>query len=174
MLVEVDVVPPSVVEWCRGWDLGASASGDFTAGGKVGRLADGRYVIAGMVQEQFETNERDALILTTARNDGRMLKQSLPQDPGQAGKSQVAASAKLSCWPGTTCTSRQSQGTRWCGRRRWLARSMQGKCWRWVAHGCSRSGMSAGSSRMGTFDDQVDAVARGFNGLLAPNAGIYS
>ena len=51
MLQIVDAMP-AVVEWCRGWDLGASDSGDFTAGGKVGRLADGRYIIAGMVRDR--------------------------------------------------------------------------------------------------------------------------
>ena len=91
----VEAIPAGVVEWCRGWDLGASGNGDYTAGGKVGRLADGRYIIADMKREQFETNLRDQLIKNTAVSDGRLLKQSLPQDPGQAGKSQVLAFAKL-------------------------------------------------------------------------------
>jgi predicted phage terminase large subunit-like protein len=172
MLVEVDVVPPGVVEWCRGWDLGASASGDFTAGGKVGRLADGRYVIAGMVREQFETNQRDALILTTARNDGRMLKQSLPQDPGQAGKSQVAAFAKLLAGHNvhfspesgdkvvraTPLASQINAGQVLAVRGPWL-QPFKDEC-RLFPNG--------------SFDDQVDAAARGFNGLLAPDAGIFS
>lgn len=172
MLVEVDVIPPGVVEWCRGWDLGASDDGDFTAGGKVGRLADGRYVIAGMVREQFKTNERDALILTTARNDGRMLKQSLPQDPGQAGKSQVAAFAKLLAGHNvhfspesgdkvvraTPLASQINAGQVLAVRGPWL-QPFKDEC-RLFPNG--------------KFDDQVDAAARGFNGLLAPDAGIFS
>lgn len=172
MLVEVDTVPPGVVEWCRGWDLGASASGDFTAGAKVGRLADGRYVIAGVVREQFETNQRDALISTTARNDGRMLKQSIPQDPGQAGKSQVAAFAKLLAGHNvhfspesgdktvraTPLASQINAGQVLAVRGPWL-QPFKDEC------------------RMfpnGSFDDQVDAAARGFNGLLHPAAGIFT
>lgn len=171
LLVEVDAVPPGVVEWCRGWDLGASASGDFTAGARVGRLADGRYVIAGMVREQFETNQRDALILTTARNDGRVLKQSLPQDPGQAGKSQVAAFAKLLAGHNvhfspesgdkvvraTPLASQINAGQVLAVRGPWL-QPFKDEC------------------RMfpnGTYDDQVDAAARAFNGLLHPAAGIF-
>jgi predicted phage terminase large subunit-like protein len=172
MLVEVDMVPTGVVEWCRGWDLGASASGDFTAGAKVGRLADGRYVIAGMVREQFETNERDALILTTARNDGRVLKQSLPQDPGQAGKSQVAAFAKLLAGHNvhfspesgdkvvraTPLASQINAGQVLAVRGPWLQPFKdEGRLF-----------------PNGKFDDQVDAAARGFNGLLAPEVGIFA
>lgn len=170
MLVEVDAVPPGVVQWCRGWDLGASASGDFTAGAKVGRLADGRYIIAGMVREQFETNERDALILTTARNDGRTLKQSLPQDPGQAGKSQVAAFAKMLAGHNvhfspesgdkvvraTPLASQINAGQVLALRGPWL-QPFKDEC-RLFPNG--------------KYDDQVDAAARGFNALLAPEGGI--
>ncbi len=172
MLMEVDVVPAGVVEWCRGWDLGASGDGDFTVGAKVGRLADGRYVIAGAVREQFETNQRDALILTTARNDGRALKQSLPQDPGQAGKSQVAAFAKLlaghnvhfspesgdKVTRATPLASQINAGNVLAVRGPWL-QPFKDEC------------------RMfpnGTYDDQVDAAARAFNGLLHPAAGIFT
>lgn len=172
MLMEVDVVPPGVVEWCRGWDLGASAAGDFTAGAKVGRLEDGRYVIAGMVREQFETNERDALILTTARNDGRALKQSLPQDPGQAGKSQVAAFAKMLAGHNvhfspesgdkvvraTPLASQINAGQVLAVRGPWL-QPFKDEC-RLFPNG--------------KFDDQVDAASRGFNGLLAPEVGIFT
>lgn len=97
MLQEVDVIPPGVVQWCRGWDLAASdGAGDWTAGVKVGQLQDGRFILAGAVHEQFATDQRDKLIKTTADNDGPgKVMQSLPQDPGQAGKSQVQSFAKL-------------------------------------------------------------------------------
>lgn len=131
----------------------------------VGRLADGRYVIAGMIRGQFETNQRDALILTTARNDGRMLKQSLPQDPGQAGKSQVAAFAKLLAGHNvhfspesgdkvvraTPLASQINAGQVLAVRGAWLE-PFKEEC------------------RMfpnGTYDDQVDAAARAFNGAAA-------
>lgn len=172
MLQVVDAIPHNVVEWCRGWDLGASTSGDFTAGGKVGRLSDGRYIIADMKREQFETNKRDTLIKNTALADGRMLKQSLPQDPGQAGKSQVAAFAKLlaghnvhfspetgdKVTRATPMASQINAGNVLLLRGTWND-AFKDEC------------------RMfpfGKYDDQVDASARGFNQLLHPQVGIFT
>lgn len=172
MLQIVDAIPYNVVEWCRGWDLGASTTGDHTAGGKVGRLSDGRYIIADMKREQFETNKRDALIKNTATADGRMLKQSLPQDPGQAGKSQVAAFAKLlaghnvhfspetgdKVTRATPMASQINAGNVLMLRGPWND-AFKGEC------------------RMfpfGKYDDQVDAAARGFNQLVHPQVGIFT
>jgi predicted phage terminase large subunit-like protein len=173
MMTIVDAIPGQVVEWCRGWDLGATTTGDYTAGGKVGRLADGRYIIANMVREQFATNQRDTLIRTTADNDGRgRVKQSLPQDPGQAGKSQVLAFAQLLA--GHNVHFSPESGDK-VVRATPLA-----------------SQINAGNVLMlkgvwndpfkeecrlfpnGNFDDQVDAAARGFNGLLQPDVGIFA
>lgn len=172
MLQIVDTLPLNVVEWCRGWDLGASASGDFTAGARLGRLADGRYIIANVVREQYETNKRDTLILTTANNDGRgRVKQSLPQDPGQAGKSQVLAFAKLLA--GHSVHFSPESGDKVTRATPFASQVNAGNVLMlkggWNApfiHEC----------RMfpnGTYDDQVDGAARAFNGLLHPSAGIF-
>lgn len=95
MIEVVDALPAGRIEWCRGWDLAATEVGgatkepDYTAGGKLGKLPDGRYVIGGMVREQFGSDKRDTLIKNTASRDGKAVRISLPQDPGQAGKSQA-------------------------------------------------------------------------------------
>lgn len=85
----IDAVPASAVRWARAWDLASSTGGDWTAGAKMGRLPDGRYVIADMVRVRCGPDERDAAILNTASRDGRGVRVSLPQDPGQAGKTQA-------------------------------------------------------------------------------------
>jgi len=172
LLVEVDAVPPGVVAWCRGWDLAASddVGSAYTAGVKVGRLADGRFVLAGAVREQFTTDQRDRLIKTTADNDGAGVRQSLPQDPGQAGKSQVLHFAKLlaghavhfSPESGDKVTradplaSQINAGNVLAVRGPWL------KPWKDEARLFPN----------GKFKDQVDAAARGFNALLQPAAVI--
>ena len=82
----VEAIPAGVVEWCRGRDLGASGDGDYTAGGKVGRLADGRYIIADMKREQFETNLRDQPAGNGDRGHAREVGRCAPQpcaDPGR-------------------------------------------------------------------------------------------
>jgi predicted phage terminase large subunit-like protein len=94
MLQVVDAAPVGV-KWVRGWDFASTAASasspdpDYTAGGKLGRLPDGRYIIGDMVREQMGPDERDAALINTAARDGKPVKVSIPQDPGQAGKTQA-------------------------------------------------------------------------------------
>lgn len=86
----VDAIPAGVTDWVRGWDLASiSNDGDWTAGGRIGKMPDGRIIIAGMARFQYGPDERDAAIKNTASQDGKETRISLPQDPGQAGKTQV-------------------------------------------------------------------------------------
>lgn len=92
----VDAIPAMPITWVRGWDLASlDGRGDWTAGAKLGRLSDGRYIIADMVRFQLASDKRDEAIKNTASRDGRNVKISLPQDPGQAGKTQVLAMTKM-------------------------------------------------------------------------------
>lgn len=62
LITTVDAIPAGVLQWCRGWDLGATeGAGDYTAGVKVGRVSDGRYIVADARREQFATHRRDAV-----------------------------------------------------------------------------------------------------------------
>ena len=89
MLQTVDAIPTESITWVRGWDLGATIGGDPTAGAKLGRLPDGRIIIADMVHGDMGPDERDAVIRNTAAADAAAVKISIPQDPGQAGKTQA-------------------------------------------------------------------------------------
>jgi predicted phage terminase large subunit-like protein len=85
----IDAIPAGKITWCRGWDLASVVTGDWTAGVKLGKMQDGRFIIADVVKIKALPDERDAAIKNTAISDGRGCIVSLPQDPGQAGKSQV-------------------------------------------------------------------------------------
>lgn len=85
----IDELPIENIQWLRGWDFGATVDGDPTAGGKLGRLPDGRLIIGDMAHGRWGPDDRDAAIKNTAALDGRAVKISIPQDPGQAGKTQV-------------------------------------------------------------------------------------
>ena len=85
----IDALPAGDIKWCRGWDLASTVDGDWTAGGKVGRLSDGRFVIGDMVRLRVGPDERDTAMINTATLDNKNVKISIPQDPGQAGKTQV-------------------------------------------------------------------------------------
>jgi len=89
----VDVLP-SGLRAARGWDLAATeaAAGrtpDWTAGGKIGVDAEGRYFIMGMVRLQGSAGTVEKAITNTASQDGNNTQISIPQDPGQAGKAQA-------------------------------------------------------------------------------------
>ncbi len=75
----------------RGWDLAATAGGDgaATAGVKI-RSVGGRFYVEHVAWLRGTPHEVETLIVDTAAQDGREVTQDLPQDPGQAGKSQKA------------------------------------------------------------------------------------
>lgn len=81
---------PAGTTWVRHWDLAAtkSTTAARTAGVKLGRAPDGSFIVGHVVKDQIEGPDVRRLIKTTAETDGRGVKISLPQDPGQAGKVQ--------------------------------------------------------------------------------------
>lgn len=96
---------PAHVRWVRGWDLAAtkaksvstSTGPAFTAGVKLG-VANGVYYVGHVVRERGSPNEVEAAIKNTASQDdagGKLVRISIPQDPGQSGVAQKAALARL-------------------------------------------------------------------------------
>jgi predicted phage terminase large subunit-like protein len=83
---------PAGTKWVRHWDLAATAkkTAARTAGVKLGKTPDGRYVVGHVVKIQQEGNAVRSIIKATAQTDGKDCMISLPQDPGQAGKVQAA------------------------------------------------------------------------------------
>jgi predicted phage terminase large subunit-like protein len=76
----------------RAWDLAASAEhGDWTAGVLLCRgQGEGGYQVLDVVRFQGGPEQVEATIKRTAALDGREVTIGLPQDPGQAGRSQVS------------------------------------------------------------------------------------
>jgi predicted phage terminase large subunit-like protein len=92
--IEVIDEAPTGTVWARGWDLAATKqtgtrNPDYTAGVKMGRAPSGRIVVGDVRRRQAGPEDVEALIVTTAADDGRIVRIGLPQDPGQAGKTQV-------------------------------------------------------------------------------------
>lgn len=97
MMPIIDALPIGCRQFVRGWDLAASKSGGsaYTVGLKLARAPSGRTIICDVVRERGSPDEVRALIKNTADRDGPSTLQSLPQDPGQAGKVQVGDLGKL-------------------------------------------------------------------------------
>lgn len=90
----VDAVPAGTV-FGRGYDLAATPptpdnpDPDSTSATKIGRMPDGRYIVVDSRATQTTPAGVERFITNLASQDGPSCTISLPQDPGQAGKSQV-------------------------------------------------------------------------------------
>lgn len=97
----LEVAPTDIETVVRRWDLAASEptekrqSPDWTCGVKMGRRANGRYVILDVEFAQKRSAAVRALIRRVATQDGVDVKVIIPQDPGQAGVDQVTSYATL-------------------------------------------------------------------------------
>ncbi len=155
----------------RGWDFADSTKGDFTAGGKLGKLPDGRFVIGGMERERYTTDKRDALIRNTASRDGRPVRISIPQDPGQAGKGQALAMTRMLA--GYAVHSSPESGDKVTRAETFASQVNVGNVL--MLRGAWNDQLVE-EMRMfpnGSFDDQVDSLSRAFEALMA-GQGIYT
>lgn len=90
----VDAIPAGTV-FARGYDLAATPptpetpDPDATDATKIGRMPDGRYIVVDNRHTQSTPAGVERFIQNIASQDGKGCTISLPQDPGQAGKSQV-------------------------------------------------------------------------------------
>ena len=158
---------PAGMRLVRAWDLAAtkqagSRDPDWTVGLLVGRR-EGRFVVCDVVRLRGGPQDVERAILATAQRDGKSVRIGLAQDPGQAGKAQIAyLASKLLGW---TVDSSPETGAK-------ETRAMP------VASQCNVGNLSVVRSAWnrifleelsafpnGTKDDQVDALSRAFSML---------
>jgi predicted phage terminase large subunit-like protein len=94
--------PPNFITTVRYWDkAGTQDAGAFTAGVKMSRLANGKFLISDVTKGQWGTEVREGKIKSTAEND-RLVKDAfkqephiyLEQEPGSGGKESAENSIK--------------------------------------------------------------------------------
>lgn len=160
----VDAVPAGAIRWCRGWDLASTTGGDWTAGPKLGQLPDGRYIVADMVRLREGPDGRDAAIRNTAAKDGKAVRISLPQDPGQAGKTQVLSMTRMLA--GYSVHTSPESGDKITRAEPFAAQVNVGNV---LMLRASWNEPLVEEMRMfpnGAFDDQIDGLSRGFECLM--------
>jgi predicted phage terminase large subunit-like protein len=91
---------PRCVQWVRAWDFAATAKTatndpDNTAHCKMGRTADGRYVIAHAGQFQESPGVTETRVKAIAESDTKAVPVRLPEDPAAGGKYLIAAYIKV-------------------------------------------------------------------------------
>jgi len=85
---------PANIRWLRYWDLAATsdmygADPAYTAGVKLGRTTDGKFVVGHVVRMRAEAPGVRRLMRTMAQEDGPYCEIAFSKDPGQAGKAQA-------------------------------------------------------------------------------------
>lgn len=160
---------PAGLRWYRAWDLAATeGGGDWTVGVRIARdAATGRGWIDDVQRFRFGPGETRARIIATAAMDlhERDVRHIvIPQDPGQAGKAQLADQSAL--WfsdlpvrviPASTSGSKLVRATPYAGVQAMGNIVLVVGPWveEWVAEHAQFP--------TGPHDDQIDAGATGWN-----------
>lgn len=159
----VDAAPSGGVEgW--GWDLAASAKGDYTVGIYM-RLLDGIYYIMDVVRVRGTDLDAERAILNAASRTGRNIVQDIPQDPGQAGiKQRTYFAQKLA---GYNVRFSPETGSKEVRAQAVSAQSEAGNVKLVRGHWNQPFIEECGMFPNGDFDDQVDAMSRIFHRLTS-------
>jgi predicted phage terminase large subunit-like protein len=155
---------PAGTRFLRGWDLAATeGAGDWTAGVKIGRQKNGRFLIAGVARDRKATAGVEQMLVNTASQDGYMCEISIPQDPGQAGKAQ--ASYYIGKLAGYTARATPESGDKETRAGPLAAQAEAGNVD--VLEGDWNETFFDEITVFpnGSFDDQVDGASRAFNAL---------
>lgn len=150
----------------RGWDLAATRDDKaaWTVGCKMSLGSDGCVYIEDIVRLRGTAGEVEQALQATAVQDGLGVKISIPQDPGQAGKAQVAGFAKL--LHGFDFMSSVESGAKEM-RASPLAAQVEAQNvylvrGAWNDTFLAEAGLFPGSK----FKDQIDAASRAYHELL--------
>jgi predicted phage terminase large subunit-like protein len=159
----------------RAWDLASTPSSgnsdpDWTVGLKLTLQNGGRYIVEDIVRLRGNYRTVQETILSTARSDGHSVVISLPIDPGQAAKGQIAQLSSLLA--GYRLYTSREQGSK-LSRATLIAAQVE------AGNVEIRRGLwyqvfidELTSFPQGTKDDQVDALSRAFITLSDfPNGG---
>lgn len=166
--IEVIDAAPANMRWVRGWDLaGTKDGGDWTAGGLLGVTPEGRYVIGGMERVRESPEGVEAIIKATATRDGKLTTVVMPQDPGQAGKSQVRALTRL--LSGYPVSSKPVSGDKVQRARPFAAQVNVGNVL--MVRGPWNDPLIEEMRNFpnGSHDDQIDGLSTAFDELTANN-----
>lgn len=158
---------PAGCRWVRAWDLAATdeKTAAWTAGVKMGKTPDGRYIIADVRRIQGTANAVEQLLKVTASQDGVEVRGSLPQDPGQAGKAQVQYLIKQLA--GFAYTASPESGDKATRAEPLAAQAEAGNVMLLEGEWNADFIAEAETFPRGKFKDQVDAASRAFAELVS-------
>jgi predicted phage terminase large subunit-like protein len=169
LLQIVPVLPSRVVSSVRCWDFAAteqmgSNNPDWTVGLLLGRLEDGRHAVLDVRRGRWSPMDVEVEVLGTAHDDGPDVPIAIPQDVGQAGKSQAQNYVRmLAGWVVRIQQQTGSKTTRAAGVIAQIEAQMLLVLRRhWTAMFVSEVTKFPSGSK----DDQVDALSGAFNYMV--------
>jgi len=156
---------------CRGWDgAGSEDDGDYTAGVKMAKTIDTKFIIEHVVRGQWGAGSADAAMLSAVRADGTGCRQREEQEPGSAGKKLIAS--HLALFAGYDYRGECSTGDKSTRARPFAAQCEGGNVY--LVEGAWNQDYidELTAFPRGTYDDQVDGSSTTFNELAlgAPRA----
>lgn len=93
----IDTLPAEVnfMGTVRYWDkAGSENTGAYTVGLKMSKLKNGKVIIHDIKRGQWSTENREAIIRSTAEADGKDVKVYFEQEPGSGGKESAEATTR--------------------------------------------------------------------------------
>lgn len=168
----IDALPvDEQIDWVRGWDFAATQAApgkdpDWTAGGRLGKGRSGRYYIAHVERMRGGPDEVRRTLKNTTDADGKGVKVSIPQDPGQAGKSQALDLVRL--LDGYTVNASPESGDKILRAEGFAAQVNIGNVS--MVRGEWNTALTEEMRNFpnGKHDDQVDAFSRAYSKFVQP------
>ena len=134
------------------------------AGIKIGRQPNGRFIIVDVKREQLSSAGVERLIVNTTKQDGYYTPVSLPQDPGQAGKAQIAY--LIQQLAGYSATASTETGDKTVRAQPFASQAEVGNVDILAADWNDAYLDELCVFPAGQYDDQVDGTSRAFNVLV--------
>lgn len=155
---------PACSRIVRGWDLAGSKDkrSAMTVGLKLGEMVGGGYVVIDVTRGKWSPHEVNQEILRCAQQDGPLAEFDFPQDPGQAGKTQVMSLRSLLASTGVDVYSSPETGDKADRARPFAAQAEGGNVYLVRAPWNDAFLAEIGSFPASETKDQVDAASRAF------------
>ena len=162
-------LPPQkeeIIQTIRYWDKAASdGKGCFTVGVKMAKLTRDRYIILDVKRGQWNSDERERIILETARVDGENVIIYVEQEPGSGGKESTEDSIRNLA--GFVCYGDRPTGNKILRADIYSVQVNNGAFMILSGLWNSKFIEEHRFFPMSTYKDQVDAAAGAFNKLVA-------
>ena len=159
----------------RGWDLASTAQGDWTVGIKLAVQYDAEFrpfwTIVDVQRHRLDPEGVEDLVLQIAKADGYGIKIALPEDPGQAGKSQVFGFTRL--LSGYPLAATRMTGSKEVRALAVAAQANIGKIGMLKAPWNTALLDELAAFPSGKFDDQVDALSLAFSELAVSDLSVW-